>query len=46
MADGDPTVEKQLRKMDIFSFLHRILALKKKERGGNSSLESEPFGTK
>jgi hypothetical protein len=46
LADGDPTIEKQLRKMDIFSFLNRILALKKKEKANSSDLDTEPFGTK
>jgi hypothetical protein len=44
MADGDPVKEKELRKMDIFSFLNRILALSKKAKSESSSLESEPFG--
>jgi hypothetical protein len=46
LSDGDPKIEDELRRRPIFWFLNRILSLKKKERGGNSSLESEPFGTK
>jgi hypothetical protein len=44
LSDGDPIKEKQLRKMDIFSFLNRILALNKKQKSESSSLEHEPFG--
>jgi len=46
LADGDPVKEKELRKMDIFSFLNRILALNKKNKAESSSLENEPFGAK
>jgi hypothetical protein len=46
LADGDPKKEDELRKMDIFRFLTRILALKKKEKAESASLENEPFGTK
>jgi hypothetical protein len=37
--------EKELRKMDIFSFLNRILALNKKHKA-ESSVNTEPFGFK
>lgn len=46
MADGDPVKEKELRKMDIFTFLNRIIALNKKQKAESSTLENEPFGTR
>jgi hypothetical protein len=46
LADGDPKKEDELRKMDIFRFLTRILALKKKDKRDGDSLDPEPFGVK
>jgi hypothetical protein len=44
LADGNPDFEKALRKMDIFSFLGRILVLRKKELSQNNLESEEPFG--
>jgi hypothetical protein len=46
LSGGNPETEKLLRKMDIFSFLNRILALNKKQKAESSTLEHEPFGFK
>ena len=37
LADGNPVMEKELRKMDHFSFLNRILALNKKAKAEESA---------
>ncbi len=44
LADGDPILEKELRKMDIISFLHRILALRKKQLSQSADSEGDSFG--
>lgn len=45
LAEGNPILEKELRKMDIFSFLNRILALMKNQKT-DSKFEDQPFGAK
>jgi hypothetical protein len=39
-------IERELRKMDIFSFLSRILAEIESQKNKRSDLEDEPFGGK
>ncbi len=47
LADGDPVKEKQLRKMDYYSFLQRILVLNKRAKAQNQlSDNGDPFGVK
>ena len=47
LSDGDPVKEKELRKMDIFSFLNRILVLSKRAKAESKSAgESDPFGVR
>lgn len=45
LSEGDPIRERELRKMDMFSFLNRILALRKNQKA-NERLNTEPFGNK
>jgi len=46
LSDGDPVKERELRKMDHFSFLNRILALNKKAKAEQAahSREENLFG--
>lgn len=45
LSDGDPVLEKALRKMDMISFLHRILALRKKQMSQNAGSDNgDSFG--
>lgn len=45
LSDGDPRLEKELRKMDMISFLNRILVLKKKQMAQERiDNDSDPFG--
>lgn len=46
LADGDPAKEKDLRKMDHYTFLNRILALNKKAKAENQASNDDPFGLK
>lgn len=46
LADGDPEKEKWLRKMDHYTFIHRILALNKKNEAEKAAAHAEPFGRK
>jgi hypothetical protein len=43
ISDGDPFLEKELRRMSIYDFNFRILALKTKSDNNSRSL-TEPFG--
>lgn len=46
LADGDPVTEKELRKMDYYSFLNRIFTMQKKARLEHDSMihEENRFG--
>lgn len=46
LSDGDPILERELRWMPVYDFNFRILALNKKQRAQDNSLEMEPFGLK
>lgn len=47
LAEGDPEKEKQLRKMDYYSFLQRILVLNKRVKAQNQlDTNGDPFGSK
>ncbi len=47
LSDGDPILESQLRKMSIYDFLFRILALRKKSMAQEAANQSgDPFGRK
>jgi hypothetical protein len=43
LSDGDPIRERQLRKEDYYSFLHRIFTMHKKARAEEEAAENR-FG--
>lgn len=45
LSDGNPTLEKELRRMPIYDFNFRILTLKKNQ-ARTSKIEEGPFGFK
>lgn len=48
LSEGDPVKEKALRKMDYYSFLHRIFTLRKKAKVEDdlATHEENRFGRK
>lgn len=45
LSEGDPRLEKDLRKMDMISFLNRILVLKKNQLAQQEAqTHGDPFG--